>query len=329
MKQTEHRTPGAIPPLETLAAERWPRNVAVAWVLSRDQEFAHACARSDAPYVVEAEAVTWRRAGKPAMLFPTPDTALERLCKVLELDVSTTDFLRSDVVAHFPADSGHLLETVWRGDDPREHHRIRLSHAAWWLASDYGSKPFVLDDRQAWARGFDILLPKIVEGRVSVMQIGAPPASPLDGKIFDQVPLEAPCRASETWGGSLYRPGYHTFVACDLLDPRGDRYFERGSSEPKWQGLVVLSDELLDCFKARNTRQKEACSSSKYEKHWNHVVKTTRVWPSETDDDKWAKTSGYSVESVRNRRKQHIDKLPAVQREHVRKGGRRKPFPKT
>jgi hypothetical protein len=252
---------GASAKLDTsmLDVESWPKNIAVAWVLSRSREFTCACARggivfarfdrmsrlvSDERYVVDHEALSWRRSGKPVMLFPSAQVALEQLCKALKVDSSALDFRRSDVVARFPArNESDWRMSVWRGEDPAGSHRIRLAHGAWWLASKGGALPFPLDDRAAWKPALATLLQLIVGRQLPVFAIGPPPARQMPPNIFDEVPVDLPCRASETFGGAPYVPGAISFLSCNLLPP-GDRYFERGRTEPAWSDLQIPSKTL-------------------------------------------------------------------------------------
>jgi hypothetical protein len=74
---------------------------------------------------------------------------------------------------------------------------------------------------------------------------------------------------------------------------------------------------------------KKLCSPAAYETHWIEVEEAGHVpWPSESEDDAWAKNQGFSVESVRTRRRDFVNnRLLDGEREHIQKGGRRKPFP--
>ena len=83
-----------------------------------------------------------------------------------------------------------------------------------------------------------------------------------------------------------------------------------------------LLKELLSGKPPQVPAGKVQCSIEAYRDHWNEV----KPWPSGEEDDLWAKQNNYSVESVRGRRTEHIANLPADLREHIQKGGRRRPF---
>lgn len=91
---------------------------------------------------------------------------------------------------------------------------------------------------------------------------------------------------------------------------------------------VLLKREDVEALaRTLSGRGKVECSAAAYSKHWDEVARTIKVWPSDPEDEDWAKANGYSVDSVRLRRKEFIEALPAYKREHIQKGGRRTPFP--
>jgi hypothetical protein len=187
------------------AAKWWPASVAAGWVLSRNQEFAERCNRPDpAGHVADVEAYDWRYNlpvfgerldRRPVMLFPTGACAFRVLNGEVEANRIGTHtgkngmtFVAEEVRARFPAlddpRRDRVLASVWRGDDPQLEKRIPLSHAAWWIASDRGTKAVVLDDRTIWQSAFGLLLEHIVEGRVPIL--AAHRRADLDRRI-DQV----------------------------------------------------------------------------------------------------------------------------------------------
>jgi hypothetical protein len=244
--------------------QRWPLSIAAAWVLTRNENFVEGCSRSGYGVeelcrpglgAVKTETYDWRndrpiegsRLGRrPVMLFPTVEEAATRLrC---ELNDHQWDFPRDEVLARFPnrdADQSVLLASVWRGSDPRRQSRLTFSHAAWWIASEQGTRIFALDDRIEWKPAFDALLAGIVEGEVAVSAVDPPPARPLSASLFDSIPVDYPAQALDQFLGSPYRPGQSSFVRCELLSSEGDDYFTSGKIEPAWRGLQVRSNDLL------------------------------------------------------------------------------------
>jgi hypothetical protein len=177
---------------------------------------------------------------RPLMLFPTVAAAAERVR--LELNQHRWDFPRDEVLARFPKLAVGDLPTpsqwasVWRAYDPRNQRRVPFSHAAWWIASEQGTRIFALDDHAAWAPAFDASLVTIADGEVAIFSIDPGPARPLQVDLFDGISVNYP---AYDW----YRPGLHSFIECDLLE--GDRYFTCGQDEPIHRGLQVSSTDLL------------------------------------------------------------------------------------
>jgi hypothetical protein len=246
--------------------DRWSENAAVAWVLSRDSNFAQACRRSEKKdlaetrFLVDAEASRWRQFGKPIMLFPTVEAARQRLFEKFEAigpHVATGPlYSQSKVVNCFPPldhdDRTHLLDSVWRGQCPNKQRWITLSNAGWWIASDHGKQLFSLDDRTIWAVTFSSLLQAVIDKKIKI-DPPPPPDLPAAGfgllNMHGEFAVEYPANASVTFAGSPYRgPSRRPFIACDLLNLAGDEYFANG--KPLWSGLHVLSDDLVEQFSA-------------------------------------------------------------------------------
>jgi hypothetical protein len=235
-----------------LEVDRWPWHVAVAWALSRNPEFTLACARCVDPYVEpyfpqvepfvvdpDREADSWRRAGKPVLLFPSVEIAIQRLREALNVRLAFC-FRRRDVVKAFPPldyqDRQRVLGSVWRGSDPHQHPRINFAHAAWWLASQGGTQPFALDNGDRWNAAFGMLLRAIAEGRVTVWDVASLPARTVPAEYFDEL-----LRIDLSFVGVHRSAGENAFIGCDLVC--GDRYFERGQAT--WQRLAVSSADLI------------------------------------------------------------------------------------
>jgi hypothetical protein len=120
-------------------------------------------------------------------------------------------------------------------------------------------------------------------------------------------------------------------VDVDPADPR-DASFDiakrtldcsvPGSGAKRIYHHLMLSRKDVEAL-ARPTGQRGNCSAEAYRIHWGEV----KPWPSDKEDDAWAKENGYSSGSVRTRRREYIASLPADQRDHIQKGGPRRPFP--
>jgi hypothetical protein len=337
-------------PVSVFGQQTWSTAIATAWVLSRNRQFTEACSRSNFPddYVIEGEAEEWKRAStrprdqsgrKPVMLFPSVTAACQNLVGTLGTKpdksaapdvndikwveyVKSLKFHRAAVLESFPdlddRDRERLLASVWRGDDPHKHARIPFSHAAWWIASDHGTRPVTLDDVVTWRAGFERILEQVAKG-LTILALDPPPARAISPSEFDSVPIEYPCAALAR---SPYRGGRDSHIACTIDSERGDRYFEKGNSVAKWLRLMVQSAELL---KIRNTASLKSCSLDDYKKHVEETVKKTGYRPSGEADEAWAKNNDYSTTSVRVRRKEFTDALPREQQEAAKRGGPRRP----
>jgi hypothetical protein len=261
----------AIPMARVFENRRWPLSIASAWVLSRNKEFVESCVRRHEPEdlglgPVKTQAQEWRRntgivqygatmwfGRRPVMLFPTVEAAAERLQHELA-PTSEGLFERAEVLARFPklavgdCPSPSQWASVWRGSSPHDHRRITFSHAAWWIASEQGTRIIALDDRAAWKPAFDALLPRIVDREFVIYSTDPPPARPLSADLFDGIPIDYPAQALDQFAGFPYRLGPVSFIGCDLLE--GDRYFTRGQDEPTHRGLQVSSTDLLKMFGA-------------------------------------------------------------------------------
>jgi len=246
----------------------WPVPAATAWVLSRNREFAEACNRIDEGYVIEGQVSGWRHdvpigdtslGRKPVMLFPTVASARAALvAKTWCMRTRGAELSAADVRAAFPAldhpDRARVLASVWRGVDPHREERVGLSHAAWWIASKGGTEVIILDAWGTWESAFKQLLGWHDRGWVPIRGVNPePPWRPVPGEV-DGVQIEYPCHASDSHRhGSGYEIGRNSFIAC-TIDPAagvmGDRYFERGSKDPKWERLAVRSADLIGAIAA-------------------------------------------------------------------------------
>jgi hypothetical protein len=310
--------------------QTWRTAIATAWVLTRNCQFTDACNHDNVETALQTEwlADEWKRAGarpgdqsgrKPVKLFPSVTAARQKLNNTLG---SGLDFDRDAVLKGFPdldtADRKRLLASVWRGDDPRKYSRIPLSHGAWWIASDHGTRPVALDDVATWRPAFEFILEPIVKGNLTILATDPPPPRPISPGEFDGVPIEYPCAALVR---SPYRPGRDSYIAC-TIDPEqrqiGDRYFEKANRIAKWSHLVVQSEELLKICK----RILKPCSLDDYKNHVDEAIKKTGRRPSDAEDDAWAKNNNYSTTDVRARRKDFTDALPPAQQEAAKKPGR-------
>jgi hypothetical protein len=242
--------------------QRWPLSIATAWVLTRNKKFVESCVRrhelkdlSIGP--VKAEAYRWRwdtpikgkqLGRRPVMLFPTVEAAAERLLGELT-PTSEGLFERLEVLAHFPKlvdpPSPALLASVWRGSDPRSQERVTFSHAAWWIASERGTRIIVLDDHALWKPAFDGLSAAIVDGKVTILSVDSQAALQLRRELFRGILVNYPSEALR----SPWRRGHDLFVDCDLLD--SDQYFLRDQDRPTWLGLQVSSVDFLKTFDVR------------------------------------------------------------------------------
>jgi hypothetical protein len=255
--------------ISVFGMQRWPLSISTAWVLTRNEAFVEGCTRREPETGelglgrVKTEAYDWRndtpiegtRLGRrPLMLFPTVEAAADLLRH--ELNQHQGDFPRDEVLARFPklADADHsaLRASVWRGNDPRRQNRITLSHAAWWIASEQGTRIFPLDDRIEWSPAFDKLLATVVEGELAIFSVDPPPARRVSADLFDGMPVDYPAQALTQPFGSPYRPGRDSFIECDLLGAQGDQYFKAGKFEPAWRGLQVSSNDLLQMLGAHS-----------------------------------------------------------------------------
>jgi hypothetical protein len=242
----------------------WPWSIATAWALTRNDEFVEGCIRSDDGELytpglgaIETEAYDWRwntpimgksLGCRPLMLFPTVTAAAERVR--VAINQHRLDFPRDEVLARFPKlavgdqPTPSQWASVWRGNSPHDHRRVSLSHAAWWVASEQGTRIFDLDDRASWKPAFATLLAPIVDREFPIYSTDPPPARPLPADLFDDIPVNYPSRALDQFAGFPYRPGLHSFIDCDLLEG-GDRYFTRGQVDPTQRGLQIGSAALL------------------------------------------------------------------------------------
>jgi hypothetical protein len=146
--------------------ERWALSIATAWVLTRNEEFVadwlSSCFSSGtyaAVWRFDMPVPGARLKRHPVMLFPTAESAAQRLHE--EIPHDKWDFSKDEVLALFPKiddpNRSTVLASVWRGQNPDEHEWLPLSHAAWWLVSEGGSKVCVLDDAAIWKRAFETL----------------------------------------------------------------------------------------------------------------------------------------------------------------------------
>jgi hypothetical protein len=255
----------------------WPWSIATAWALTRNDQFVEGCLRSGygegelcrpSLGAIQTEAYDWRwNTGivqyretmcfgrRPLMLFPTVATAANRVR--LELDQHRWDFPKDDVLARFPklaiGDrlSPLLWASVWRGSDPRSQERVTFSHAAWWIASEQGTRVFALDDRDSWRPAFDALLTVIEDGEVALFTVDSRRARRLPADLLGSFDVNYPAMALNQFAGSPYRPGDSSFIETDLLNSEGDQYFLQGQREPAGRGLQVSSTDLLKMFAER------------------------------------------------------------------------------
>ncbi|MGP0089124.1 MAG: hypothetical protein ACLPKB_04080 [Xanthobacteraceae bacterium] len=236
--------------------DRWHPVIATAWILSRNKSFTQACARTygDAN-TVQVEANEWKRVSflsvadnqasrGPVMLFPSIFAAWERL--QVELGPACPDYIRSEVVNRFPAldsaDRARLMQSLWRADDPHRCAALPLSHAAWWLATQGGTKLVVLDDWKVWRPAFEKLRRHLASGQILILDKDRNDVSP---RAFAVVGFDYPCRALLC---SPFVAGRHTYIACALTpheSAQGDQFFEAGSDAPRWQNLALLSSHFI------------------------------------------------------------------------------------
>jgi len=237
--------------------ERWQASIATVWVLTRNKKFTQACARgygSDAN-TVQLEADEWRRvsflrgednqAGRgPVMLFPSVTAAWERLRT--EFGPESADYARLEVLARFPAldglDRQCFMQSVWRAKDPEASPGLPLSHAAWWLATNGGTEPIILDDWKVWKPAFEKLRRHLSAAQILILDGNGADVSP---RAFAVVGFDYPCRALPR---SPFVAGRHTYIACALTPEEsvhGDQFFEAGSNVARWQNLTLLSADFI------------------------------------------------------------------------------------
>jgi hypothetical protein len=122
-------------------------------------------------------------------------------------------------------------------------------------------------------------------------------------------------------------PGLYTGTISPALRSEVEAAVDRHA----W--MAAQWGEALAAFEANknnSTRDNlKSCSLADYKNHWDVVVEKTKIWPSDAEDEAWAKRQNYSTPSVRDRRKEHIAALPIELREIVQKGGRRRPLPES
>jgi hypothetical protein len=247
--------------LSVFHLDRWPSNVAIAWVLTRNRKFVEAaCALGRGPYAIETEVEEQRRRGRPVMLFPSIQAAHRAIKSEFG---SSADYPSAEVLAKFPSISESVGgDSVWRGLIPRDRrgHRIPLAHALWWIASRFGTKLFALDNRIKWKAAWKRLQAQILSDRVSLIAEEPPPARPIPHQAFGAVPISCPCGASSSYGLRFYYPYRDTYINLSLETVSGDQYFEQDSKEAKLFRLMVQSQQLLRAFEqtfSRSNRSNE------------------------------------------------------------------------
>jgi hypothetical protein len=266
-------------PASIFEAEWWPAPVATAWVLSRDRRFTEACTNIHGDTKewlddMQAQAEIWRLLPEPLsdptdytypiMLFPSSEDAWFALCRETTWGVAgiqgrirvksgnlspwSQELSPTDVLVRFPrledSDRALVMSSVWSGNNPREHNRIPLSHAAWWIGSKGGISPFALDNSTVWDQAFEALIDHVLQRRISIFADHPPPARRLPSEPFADIPFEYPLARSR-YDRSPHKDQPH--IACSLqdLDPGTDRYFVEGNIEPKWRRLSIPSSELI------------------------------------------------------------------------------------
>jgi hypothetical protein len=222
----------------------WPVPVAVAWVLTRNKDFMAGCPRQrdDGLGPLDTECANWRfnihvnrvdLHRTPLMLFPSAASAYKRLRAEVRRDWHNC-YPQKEVLAAFPEgnldepDQARVVASVWRALNPNDQDCVSLSGAAWWLASDRGTKVIVLDDVRVWEPAFKevVSLPIFSDGeRVPSNQ-------------FLAASFTYPCGAWYHWHGPNHMG---QFVKCDL---EGDDVFNAhdGTKRPR---LVVRSADLI------------------------------------------------------------------------------------
>jgi hypothetical protein len=136
---------------------------------------------------------------------------------------------------------------VWRGNNPHDHGRVTFSHAAWWIASEQGTRIFALDDHAVWKPAFDALLAAIVDSKIVAFSVYRSPSQRLSADLFDNMLVDYPAHALDQFRW----PGDSSFIRTDLLNSEGDQYFLRSQDEPTHRGLQVSSTDLLKMFAER------------------------------------------------------------------------------
>ncbi|MGP0090259.1 MAG: hypothetical protein ACLPKB_09930 [Xanthobacteraceae bacterium] len=257
VQETPHDEVRRVRHVPVFELERWHPIIATAWVLSRNKSFTQACTRAygDAN-TVQLEANEWRRVSflsaadnqasrGPVMLYPSVFAAWERL--QVELGPASPDYARSQVIERFPAlddgpDRDRLMQSVWRADDPHRCAALPLSHAAWWLATQGGTKLVILDDWKVWRSAFEKLRRLLTGAQILILDKDRDDVSP---RAFAVVGFDYPCRALLR---SPFVAGRHTYVACALTpheSAQGDQFFEAGSDAPRWQNLALVSSHFI------------------------------------------------------------------------------------
>ena len=182
---------------------------------------------------------------------------------------------------------------------------IPFSHAAWWIASEAGTRTIVLDDPATWQSAFSKLLKPIVAAVVRVYRTDPLPVDLIEARQFDGVEVDYPCKARHGFGGPPFTPGRDTFLACAFERP-GDRYFtaEKGR-EPKWQGLMVSSEDLLSIWSPPRWGSKEI--TPQHIEDYQNYAQARRIeegdWPTREEDTVWGQRRGLSRELTRQLRR--------------------------
>jgi hypothetical protein len=156
--------------------------------------------------------------------------------------------------------------------NPRQQPWISLTDAAVFLSPRAAKF-------HKWKGPFELLARWVESGEIKVYEAQTPPFVPIPKAKFFGVPFKYPsypeigvmdAEEAEAWAQlaelrkqlgqpvtkpSLepdLHPGKHTFIDCSLH--RRDRYFAKGSSEPRWRDLRIQSEELLAILAAANVK---------------------------------------------------------------------------
>ena len=225
-----------------LIDQPWPIWKVLAWVLTRDQEFAERAGpqdfapdRADEEYVSHEEvAKAWRLlhkalvAGSIELLplahtcdpnQPSPHTNNARQISTNVVYSLTWDWLTANVEAssqevlrYFPPGSDAIAQRVDLTQPeirPDGAGYMDLTYAACWIATEGGKVSFFYREKEVWRSAFDKLLPAVASGEIEVIgrQNGGLPA-PIMGTLFASITVEYPyhdeVRLNLMWGEKPY-----------------------------------------------------------------------------------------------------------------------------